>query len=102
MQPQRLTSRWATLILLDKRYAEAEQSLRQARQAGEELADYADFLGAQASHEAGNEAGAETLLNGFASRYPDSIFDAQAPELEAKVLAGNEQCGGSAAGAGAG
>ena len=72
--------------LADKRYGEAEQSLRQARQAGEELADYADFLGAQASHEAGNEPVAETLLNGFASRYPDSIFDAQAPELEATVL----------------
>ena len=72
--------------LVDKRYAEAEQSLRQARQAGEELADYADFLGAQASHEAGNEAAAETLLSGFADRYPDSIFDAQAPELEANVL----------------
>jgi len=72
--------------LADKRYGEAEQSLRQARQAGEELADYADFLGAQASHEAGNEPAAETLLSGFASRYPDSIFDAQAPELEATVL----------------
>ena len=33
--------------LLDKRYAEAAASLRQARQAGEELADYADFLGAR-------------------------------------------------------
>ena len=36
--------------LLDKRYADAEASLRQARQTGQELADYADFLGAQASH----------------------------------------------------
>jgi soluble lytic murein transglycosylase len=72
--------------LLDKRYAEAEQSLRAARQAGQELADYADFLGAQASHEAGDEATAEALLRGFADRYPDSIFDVQAPELEANVL----------------
>ena len=34
----------------------------------------------------GNEAAAEALLHGFADRYPDSIFDAQAPELEANVL----------------
>ena len=72
--------------LVDKRYAEAETSLSQARQAGEELADYADFLGAEANHAAGNEAAAEALLRGFADRYPDSIFNAQAPELEAGVL----------------
>ena len=72
--------------LLDKRYAEAEQYLRQARQAGEELADYADFLGAQASHESRRQCRGRGLLHGFADRYPDSIFDAQAPELEANVL----------------
>jgi soluble lytic murein transglycosylase len=72
--------------LLDKRYAEAQQYLRQARQAGQELADYADFLGAEASHESGDDAAAEALLHGFVDRYPDSIFDAQAPELEAGIL----------------
>ena len=72
--------------LLDKRYAEAETSLRQARQAGQELADYADFLGAEAEHDAGNGQAAEALLRGFADRYPDSIFAAGAPELEANVL----------------
>ncbi len=72
--------------LEDKRYAEAEQSLRQARQTGQELADYADFLGAQANYLAGNAAAAEALLNGFTTRYPDSIFNAQVPELEANVL----------------
>jgi soluble lytic murein transglycosylase len=72
--------------LVDKRYAEAETNLRQARQAGEELADYADFLGAEANHATGNESAAEALLRGFADRYPDSIFNAQAPELEANVL----------------
>lgn len=74
--------------LLDKRYAEAEANLRQSRQAGEELADYADFLGAEADHEAGNDAAAEALLRGYASKYPDSIFMDQAPELEASVLLG--------------
>ncbi len=72
--------------LLDKRYAEAEANLRQARQAGEELADYADFLGAEANHEAGNDSAAEALLRGFTGRYPDSIFIDRAPELEADVL----------------
>ena len=72
--------------LLDKRYAEAIASLRQARQAGVELADFADFLAARANREAGNEPAAEALLHGFATRYPDSIFDNQAPELEADTL----------------
>ncbi len=72
--------------LLDKHYSEAVESFHRARQAGEELADYADFLAARANHEAGNEAAAEALLRGFAERYPDSIFVDQAPELEAETL----------------
>jgi len=72
--------------LVDKRYAEAAESLRQARLAGDVLADYADFLGAEANHEAGNDAAAEALLHGFTGRYPDSIFNVHAPELEANVL----------------
>jgi soluble lytic murein transglycosylase len=81
--------------LQDKRYTEAEASLRQARQAGEELADFADFLGAEASHDAGDEAAAEALLRGFMDRYPDSIFDVQAPELEANVLLAMNNAGGA-------
>ena len=72
--------------LLDRRYSDAETALRQARQAGEDLADFADFLNAQASHAAGDDAGAEKLLHGFMDRYPDSIFDKQVPELEANIL----------------
>lgn len=72
--------------LLDKRFAEAATNLRAARQAGQELADYADYLGAEASHEAGEESSAEALLQGFTERYPDSIFNADVPELEANVL----------------
>jgi soluble lytic murein transglycosylase len=72
--------------LLDKRFGDAEANLVKARQAGDVLADYADFLGAESNHEAGNDATAETLLHGFADRYPDSIFNTQAPELEANVL----------------
>jgi len=72
--------------LLDKQYAEGATNLKLAREAGGELADYADFLGAQANHQAGNESTADALLRGFQERYPDSIFDAEAPELEAGVL----------------
>jgi soluble lytic murein transglycosylase len=81
--------------LEDKRYTEAESSLRQARQSGEELADYADFLGARASHEAGDEAAAEAALHGFTDRYPDSIFDAEEPELEANVLLAMKNASGA-------
>jgi len=72
--------------LLDKRFAEAGENFRLARKAGVELADYDDFLGAQAEHEAGNEQAADVLLHGFTDRYPDSIFNPQLPELEASVL----------------
>jgi soluble lytic murein transglycosylase len=72
--------------LLDKRYAEAATSLRAARQNSEVLADYADFLAAEAEHYSGNESAAEALLKGFNDRHADSIFDIEAPELEANVL----------------
>jgi soluble lytic murein transglycosylase len=72
--------------LLDRRFAEASASMHQARQASDALADYADFLSARAEHEAGNEAAAEALLHGFTQRYPDSVFDVEAPELEGTVL----------------
>ena len=72
--------------LLDKRYADAETALAQARHAEGELADFSDFLDAQASHDAGDDPAAEAVLHGFTDRYPESIFDAEAPELEATVL----------------
>ena len=61
-------------------------NLRLVRQKSEVLADYADFLAAEAEHDQGNEAAAEALLHGFNDRHPDSIFDVEAPELEANVL----------------
>jgi len=81
--------------LLDKRYSDAELALKQAREAGVDLADFADFLNAQASHAAGDDAGAEKLLHGFMDRYPDSIFDKQVPELEANVLLALNNPGGA-------
>jgi soluble lytic murein transglycosylase len=72
--------------LLDKRYAEAESALAEARRADGELSDYVDFLDAEASHEAGDDPVAENILHGFTARYPESIFDNQTPELEANIL----------------
>ena len=81
--------------LQDKHYEAAADYFRQARQAGEELADYAEFLGARANHAAGNEAATEALLHGFAERYPESIFVDQAPELEANALLGMKDAAGA-------
>jgi soluble lytic murein transglycosylase len=72
--------------LLDNRDGEAIANFHLARQAGAELADYAEFLDARANHNVGNEETAEASLHGFAQRYPESIFVAQAPELEAETL----------------
>src|SRR6185503_12656468 len=72
--------------MLDKRYADAVSSLKQAKEAGDSLEDYDDFLAAKAYHESDQEAQAEALLKGFRQQYPDSIFVDEAPELEANVL----------------
>ena len=72
--------------LTDRRFAEASASLRMAGKVSDVLDDYADFLAARSEHEAGNEAAAEALLHGFAQKYPESVFDVEAPELEATVL----------------
>jgi soluble lytic murein transglycosylase len=81
--------------LLDNRFSEAAANLRQARAAGDALADYAEFLGAKAEHDGGNDAAAEEQLKGFAERNPDSIFVIQAPELEAQVLLGMKDAVGA-------
>ena len=81
--------------LLDNRFAEAATNLRQARAAGDALADYADYLGAKANHDSGNNAAAEELLKGFAERNPDSIFVIQVAELEAQVLLGMNDFAGA-------
>jgi len=72
--------------MLDKRYADAVSSLKQAKVAGDSLEDYDDFLAAKAYHESDQEAQAEALLKSFKTKYPDSIFVDEVPELEANVL----------------
>src|ERR1039458_5795772 len=86
MAQQLILLRTPAAYSVDKRYAEASANLRESRQASEILADYCDFLAAEAEHNAGNETAALALLKGFNDRHPDSIFDLEAPELEANVL----------------
>jgi soluble lytic murein transglycosylase len=74
--------------LLDNHFSEAAANLRQARAAGDSLADYDEYLAAKAEHDEGSDAAAEALIQGFAARNPDSIFDVQVPELEAQILLG--------------
>ncbi len=81
--------------LLDNRFKEAAASLRQARAAGDALADYEEFLEAKASHDSGNDAAAEQILKGFVARNPDSIFINQVPEMEAQILLGMNDAAGA-------
>lgn len=71
--------------MLDHRYIEAAAAYHQAARSGKSLDDYADYLGAQASLQAGNAADANTLLAHFAERHPESIFNASAPVLLANA-----------------
>jgi soluble lytic murein transglycosylase len=70
---------------LDRRYAEAVNAYRQASTSGVALDDYADYLGAQAAVQAGHASDAFSLLEHFAERHPESIFNADAPVLLANA-----------------
>jgi soluble lytic murein transglycosylase len=71
--------------MLDHRYAEATTAYRQANTSGTALDDYADYLGAQAAFQGGHGSDAYALLDHFAERHPESIFDAGAPVLLANA-----------------
>ena len=88
--------------LLDKRYAEAEPALARRAATTESWRDYADFLDAEASHDAGDDAAAESILHGFTERYPESIFDVRRPSLRPTCLLAHEQADRRAPGAGRG
>ena len=69
---------------LDHHPAEAATAFHAAGSAGE-LADYADYLGAQATLQAGHPADVVPLLDHFADRHPESIFIVNAPLLLANA-----------------
>jgi soluble lytic murein transglycosylase len=71
--------------MLDHRYADAAETFRRAGASGVALDDYADYLGAQASVQAGRGADAYGLLDHFAEKHPESLFKANAPVLLANA-----------------
>ena len=71
--------------MLDRRYNDAYTAFQQAKASGKALDDYADYLGAQAALQAARGADAYVLLDHFADRHPDSIFNANAPILLASA-----------------
>lgn len=79
--------------LLDHNYSAAVENLRSARLKGATpaqpngvLADYADYLTAQAYLQNNQLPQAELVLNDFASKYPDSIFVPSIPILQANLF----------------
>ncbi len=70
---------------LDRRYADAGTSYRQAASAGEALRDYAQFLGAQAALQNHDPATTLQMLTDFRQKYPASIFAANATVLAAQA-----------------
>jgi len=60
--------------LLDRRFPDAIATLTHADAAGDALDDYATYLKAQAEMQSSQLPAAEMLLNGFAAKYPDSVF----------------------------
>jgi soluble lytic murein transglycosylase len=71
--------------MLDHKYADASGMFRRASSSGTALDDYADYLGAQASVQGGHGTDAYGLLDHFAERHPESLFNANAPVLLANA-----------------
>jgi soluble lytic murein transglycosylase len=71
--------------LLDHRYPDAAASFQKANATGTTMDDYADFLAAQALMASGKLSDAETLLTGFAAKYPESIFVPRLPVMIANL-----------------
>jgi soluble lytic murein transglycosylase len=79
--------------VLDQKFPDAVAALRSARLAGATpahpdgaLADYADYLTAQAYLQSNQLPQAELVLNDFVVKYPDSIFVNNVPILQANLF----------------
>jgi len=72
--------------LLDHKYTDAVSAFHSADAAGKALDDYADYLTAQAFLQDNKFADAETVLNTFNEKHPDSIFVKSVPVLEANLF----------------
>lgn len=72
--------------LLDRKFPEAVNAFHQANMQGKALDDYADYLEAQADLQSNNLPQAETILDAFAEKHPDSIFVPSVPILQANLF----------------
>jgi soluble lytic murein transglycosylase len=72
--------------LLDHKYPEAVSAFHSADEAGKSLDDYADYLTAQAYLHNNKLPEAESVLNQFVQKHPDSIFVHSVPVLEANLF----------------
>lgn len=72
----------------DNKYKEAAASFQLANRYGQALDDYADYLGAKANFAQQQFPAAETLLQGFAERHPDSTLIDNAALLLANIKLG--------------
>ena len=72
--------------LLDRKYPEAVSALHSANLAGQSLDDYADYLTAQVYLQNNKLPDAESVLNSFIQKHPDSIFVHSVPILEANLF----------------
>lgn len=69
--------------LLDHKYSQAVAALVNSEREGTALDDYAAYLTAQAYLAENNLPAAQSVLAGFAAKYPDSIFVPRIPVLQA-------------------
>jgi soluble lytic murein transglycosylase len=77
--------------MLDRRYPEAESAFRKVDARGSALADYAEYLAAQAAVKGNRPQDALPLLDHFAERHPGSLFAPDAPVLLATAyIAGGD------------
>jgi soluble lytic murein transglycosylase len=76
-------------LMMDRRYAEAQEAFAAAKQAGDALDDYAEYLGAQAALAANRPTDAILLLAHFAEKHPDSLFVPNAPVTLAQAYVAN-------------
>ena len=80
-------------LVMDRRYSDAEQAFAAAKQAGDALADYAVYLGAQAALAANRPEDTIRLLSQFAENYPDSLFVPNAPVTLAQAYLADHDAG---------
>jgi len=79
--------------MLDHRYADSESAFHRAGGTNAVLADYADFLQAQAAVQGGRPQDAIPLLDHFADRHPGSLFVNQAPTALANAYLASGNAG---------